>query len=385
MRIGSLLLPITVAVALAFSSCGGTDASSGAPENPFAEAETEAPAAPTFSHEIDGCTFSTCTDINEFITDDVLDFSAYAEHFGLEVDQEDSDSRLSASSVSGPYLRIYLERFEGTGRYDNLTVELEEASFIDVAYTGKYADAVQLGSEHSITYGLLEVMTYAIECAQQDQATAAGAVRTMNLPTSFDVYVEPEDGPVPNAPTNDDVDSGDSATTEEFISDGYHHKVGNATFTTEHDLESYRKHIRYLDEGDEYECYDFEMMCADIWGVDEKGSSFSNNVGVSFYAVGSTAAEQPDKQVLLSHQSGSVVDEIQATYKVDDSLSWVTTIGMLDCPEPEEGYYLAGLGRKYVIHPDMAPLVLYVLEHMEVDPSNSGLSELDLGDGFYSF
>jgi len=158
----------------------------------------------------------------------------------------------------------------------------------------------------------------------------------------------------------------------------YAYKVGDTTIYTEHDLEQWI----VLDDRFTTESYtlDLDAMLVDLWCKGNRGGIFENKVGYSYVIDSENTKglwfDSPDIEREKLYHAATVL------YYVDGA-GYEITIRMYDCDssEPARDYYR--VLSTYAIHKELAPLILYTIEQMEVDPRSATLEDLDLGRNFY--
>ena len=153
---------------------------------------------------------------------------------------------------------------------------------------------------------------------------------------------------------------------------GYEHHIGDAVFYTEHDLEKY---IVPKETNPLHKWLDIETMLLDIWGANgvsqvgngyvlSDGSSF--NMAVSYFNVDDNIA---NKRMVVSSTGG--VEQYRSVIT-----SWNT-------PSPDDNFLvIKGDSRGFGLTPDMAAILLYVLEQTESNPRSNIAGELSLPSNY---
>ena len=153
---------------------------------------------------------------------------------------------------------------------------------------------------------------------------------------------------------------------------GYLHEVDGARFYTEHDLGQW---LRPDEEYPEYFDFDIYQMLLDIWCEDGGGiypavDGFAYTNGVDYFTKGIGFKE-------LDDENSRLYRGVKFTYEGEE-----VSIVMHDCPRPEGGYYYILDEWNHVLHPDLAPLILFAAEQMVTNSPYEALSSLNLGQNF---
>ena len=155
---------------------------------------------------------------------------------------------------------------------------------------------------------------------------------------------------------------------------GYLHEVGGARFYTEHDLNQW---LRPDEEYPEYLDFDIYQMLVDIWcedggGIFQSPNGFHYTDGIVM--IMSIGFERADTT------NGRLFHEV----KIWDNRNGTEAISIVmhDCPRPEGGYYYILDEWNHVLHPDLAPLILFAAEQMVAGSPYEALSGLNLGTNF---
>ena len=170
----------------------------------------------------------------------------------------------------------------------------------------------------------------------------------------------------------------DHAAESEAHDGQYAYKVGDTTIYTEHDLEQWI----YLDDRFTTESYtlDLDAMLIDLWCAGNRGGIFVNDVGYSYVIDGENTKglwfDSPDPE------RSKLYHAVTVWYSVNGS-EQTTTVRMYDCDSSDPPHDYLRVMSTYAIHREVAPLILYSIEQMEIDPSSGALNDLDLGRNFY--
>ena len=154
-------------------------------------------------------------------------------------------------------------------------------------------------------------------------------------------------------------------------SNGYEHHIGDAVFYTEHDL---WKYVIPKETNPAHKWLDIETMLADVWGSSgtqvgngyafSDGSSFT--AAVSYFSIDDNVA---NKRMVVSLTGGERQYRSVIT-------SWNT-------PKPDDNFLvIKGDRRGFGITPDMAAILLYVLEQTRMNPRGNIAGELGLPPNF---
>ena len=220
-------------------------------------------------------------------------------------------------------------------------------------------------------------------CAGENKPGQGGQPDTVEVHGGEEQDTVDQINPDAHDPFADRDDQGnpiDHAAESEGPDGQYAYKVGDTTIYTQHDLD------QWLIESERYPgCYDFDIgaMLIDLWCQDNRGGIFENNVGFSYILDGDNTKgvwfDSPDPD------NDKMYHAVTVWYKVDGS-ERSTTIRIYDCPpapENKDKYYSIMDHYTHIIHVDLAPLMIYAIEQMEIDPSGGALNDLDLGRNFY--
>ena len=151
----------------------------------------------------------------------------------------------------------------------------------------------------------------------------------------------------------------------------YEHHIGDAVFYTYHDLWQY---IVPKETNPAHKWLDIETMLADVWGSSgtqvgngyafSDGSSF--NAAVSYFNIDDNVA---NKRMIVSLTGGEEQYRSVIT-------SWNT-------PKPDDNFLvIKGDTRGFGLTPDMAAILLYVLEQTRMNPRGNIAGELGLPSNF---
>ena len=151
----------------------------------------------------------------------------------------------------------------------------------------------------------------------------------------------------------------------------YEHHIGDAVFYTYHDLWQY---IVPKETNPAHKWLDIETMLADVWGSSgtqvgngyefSDGSSFT--AAVSYFNIDDNVA---NKRMVVSLTGGEEQYRSVIT-------SWNT-------PKPDDNFLvIKGDERGFGITPDMAAILLYVLEQTRMNPRGNIAGELGLPPNF---
>ena len=151
---------------------------------------------------------------------------------------------------------------------------------------------------------------------------------------------------------------------------GYLYEVDGARFYTEHDLSQWlrpnEKYPQHLD-------FDIGQMIFDLYG----GNMVGNNAYV--YKLGEIAFDDPDKN------NNNLYHTVRIIIRPDNESSefWCQEIKMCDCPGPyTTNCYSILEDYCYLVHKDMAPIILYSFEQMLRDPQYDAVGALNLNENF---
>ena len=151
----------------------------------------------------------------------------------------------------------------------------------------------------------------------------------------------------------------------------YEHHIGDAVFYTEHDIWDY---ISPNPANPAHNRIDIDAMLSDVWGGNgalqvSNGYSYSN--GSDFY-----------KGVQYDDINGDkVINRIVVGVTLDRDYRTVVTLS--DTPKPDGGYWIIiGSSKGYGFMPEMAELLLYVLEQIESNPRSNIAGELGLPSSY---
>ena len=154
---------------------------------------------------------------------------------------------------------------------------------------------------------------------------------------------------------------------------GYLHEVGGARFYTEHDISQW---LRPNEKHPGHFNFDIYHMLIDIWcedggGIYPASDGFAYTNGVDFFTKGIGFKELDDKNSRLYRG-------VKFTYEGEE-----VSIVMRDCPGPyiTETYSVLD-GYSYLIHKELAELILYAAEQMVSGSPYESLSSLNLGQNF---
>lgn len=159
---------------------------------------------------------------------------------------------------------------------------------------------------------------------------------------------------------------------------GYEHRIGDAVFYTEHDLEKY---IVPKETNPLHKWLDLEAMLHDVWGdigmlkvsdgyVGTDGSSFTQSVGYDYIDGNNNANCNYDVKDYCFVVSGTRENHQCSTR--------VTIYG----EERPSGNWLVVKDDVFGFSPDMAALLLYVLEQTESNPRSNIAGELSLPSNY---
>lgn len=154
---------------------------------------------------------------------------------------------------------------------------------------------------------------------------------------------------------------------------GYLHEIDGARFYTQHDINQWlipnEKHPGHFN-------FDIYQMLVDIWcedggGIYPASDGFAYTNGVDFFTKGIGFKELDDKNSRLYRG-------VKFTYEGEE-----VSIVMRDCPGPyiTETYSVLD-GYSYLIHKEIAELILYAAEQMVSGSPYESLSSLNLGQNF---
>lgn len=189
----------------------------------------------------------------------------------------------------------------------------------------------------------------------------------------------------PDGDTNQDTDLSEGSAAEDpaktnTVSDGHHHEVGGATFYTEHDLNQW---LVPNERNPEYLNFDIGQMLIDLWCQDG-GGIFENKVGFSYVKKGEYDAKGVWFQVPDS-DSENIFHRVNIMI-ARNGTEYTNSITIYEYPKPfkdhADEYYNIMDQYYHSIHRDLAPLILYTIEQMEIDPSHDPLSDLNLNENF---
>ena len=153
---------------------------------------------------------------------------------------------------------------------------------------------------------------------------------------------------------------------------GYEHHVGDAVFYTEHDLQKY---IVPKETNPSHYWLDIEAMLFDVWGTNGvtqvgNGYALSNrssfNMAVSYFNIDDNTS---NKRMVVSSTGGEEQYRSVIT-------SWNT-------PKPDDSFLvIKGDSRGFGLTPDMAAILLFVLEQTESNPRGNIAGELGLPSNY---
>ena len=159
----------------------------------------------------------------------------------------------------------------------------------------------------------------------------------------------------------------------------YEHKIGDAVFYTYHDL------WNYLLPDPKYPGYsilDIEAMLADVWGTSggtQVGNGYAFSDGSSFTsAVSYDYADGVDDA--YAHNASS---SYYFVVSITGEQQYRTCVTAYNEPMPSGGWAIVkGDRRGFGFSPDMAALLLYVLEQTQLNPRSNIGSELALPSNY---
>lgn len=174
------------------------------------------------------------------------------------------------------------------------------------------------------------------------------------------------------------TDGVDESDVDEFVENpgvhnGYLHEVGGARFYTEHDLSQWlrpnEKYPQHLD-------FDIGQMIFDLYG----GNMVGSNAYV--YKLGEIAFSDPDKN------NNNLYHTVKIVIRPDNESSefWCQEIKMYNCPGPYiTNCYSILEDYHYLVHKDMAPIILYSFEQILRDPQYDAVGNLNLDGNFVCY
>ncbi len=155
---------------------------------------------------------------------------------------------------------------------------------------------------------------------------------------------------------------------------GYLNVVGDARFYTEHDISQW---LRPDEDYPEYFDFDIYQMLVDLWcedggGVSQSPTGFHYTDGIVMI------------MSIIFEGADTTNDRLFHEVKIWDNRNGTEAISIVmhDCPRPEGGYYYILDEWNHVLHPDLAPLILFAAEQMVTGSPYEALSGLNLGQNF---
>ena len=158
----------------------------------------------------------------------------------------------------------------------------------------------------------------------------------------------------------------------------YEHHIGDAVFYTYHDLWQY---IVPKETNPAHNWLDIETMLADVWGSGgtQVGNGYAFSDGSSFVSAVSYDYADGVDDAYAHHESSSYYFVVSIT----GEQQYRTCVKAYNEPMPSGGWAIVkGDHRGFGFSPDMAALLLYVLEQTRMNPRGNIAGELGLPSNF---
>ena len=160
---------------------------------------------------------------------------------------------------------------------------------------------------------------------------------------------------------------------EQQPSGSYEHRIGDAVFYTEHDL---WKYISPYPTDPNYYYIDIEAMLLDVWGTSgglmQGGDGYALSDGSSF-----TMA------VSYLNLDDNIANKRMGVSSTGGEEQYRSVITSWNTPRPDGGYWVVkGDSRGFGFTPDMAAILLYVLEQTISNPRGNIAGELGLPSNY---